>query len=51
VWLAEDDDLNWRLTDTSDEVVRTMRLLYFPDGVPFDVVLDRISGGWCTRVT
>ncbi len=45
------DDPNWRVTDTSDESVRTVRLLYYPDGVPFDVVLDRVAGGWCPRLT
>jgi hypothetical protein len=43
------DDPNWRFTDTSDESVRTLRLMYYPDGVPADVVLDRIAGGWRPR--
>ena len=45
------DDPNWRLIDTSDEAVGTIRLLYYPDGVPFDVVLDRIAGGWRPRLS
>lgn len=44
------DDPNWRVTDMAGESVRTLRLLYFPDGVPFDVVLDRTAGGWRPRV-
>jgi hypothetical protein len=43
------DDPNWRVTDMNDDPVRTLRLLYYPDGVPFDVVLDRIKGGWRPR--
>lgn len=39
-------DANWRLTDTGDDFARTLRLLYYPDGEPFEVVLDRVKGGW-----
>lgn len=44
-------DHNWRLTDMSGATVRTLRLLYFPAGVPFDVVLERTADGWLPRVS
>jgi hypothetical protein len=27
----------------------SLRLLYYPDGAPFVVVLDRVTGGWRPR--
>jgi hypothetical protein len=42
-------DPTWRVTAMGGESVRTLRLTYFPDGRPFDVVLDRIAGGWRPR--
>lgn len=44
-------DPNWRMTDMGGGAVRTLRLLYYPDGLPFDVVLDRTTDGWLPRVS
>ncbi len=44
-----DDDPNWYVLDLTSGSARTLSLLYYPDGVPFDVVLDRIAGGWRPR--
>jgi hypothetical protein len=45
------DDPNWRVTETGNDLVRMLRLLYCPDGEPFEVVLDRVKGGWRPRPT
>ena len=42
-------DPNWRITEMGGGAVRTLRLLYFPDGVPFDIVLERTAEGWRQR--
>ena len=34
------DDPNWRVTEMGGDAVRTLRLTYFPDGVPFDVPFE-----------
>jgi hypothetical protein len=44
------DDPNWRVVAMAGDAVRTLRLLYYPDGAPLDVVLDRVKGGWRPRV-
>jgi len=44
------DDPNWHVFDVADGAVRTLSLLYYPDGGAVDVVLDRIAGGWRPRI-
>jgi hypothetical protein len=43
-------DPNWGVADLGGDAVRTLRLVQFFEGTPFDVVLERATGGWRPRV-